>query len=157
MISPFVLPLYGVGSDVNGFPFFISPVMENGNVETYLRSVKNQSNFREEVLYDLARGMEYLHDVANVVHTDLKPGNALVNRDKRGVIADFGFAQLTGLMSKSMSLPGSWRFLPPERLGHALKITGAESLVTKAGDVYAFGIMMWFVSTCADTIIVHSA
>ncbi|KXS18673.1 hypothetical protein M427DRAFT_53611 [Gonapodya prolifera JEL478] len=54
MTSPFVLPLFGVGSDVKGRPYFISPIVENKNVGTYLRVVQKVhgvgDGYQEEVL-----------------------------------------------------------------------------------------------------------
>ncbi|KXS21978.1 hypothetical protein M427DRAFT_142268 [Gonapodya prolifera JEL478] len=99
MTSPFVLPLYGVGFDNKGVPFFVCPIMEGGRVDHYFERRKEQLHGQTTeldrecigLLYDIARGMLYLHEVAGVIHTDLKPGNALVTRDGRGLVTDFGF------------------------------------------------------------------
>ncbi|KXS15289.1 hypothetical protein M427DRAFT_32502 [Gonapodya prolifera JEL478] len=103
-----------VGNDVNGRPFFISPIMENGNVEQYLARLKGSPTYHEEVF-----GL---------------PGNVLVTAEMRGAVTDLGFAQITG-GDESIVLPGSMMYLPPERLGHALGIGTAEHAYTKAGDV----------------------
>ncbi|KXS19660.1 RNI-like protein [Gonapodya prolifera JEL478] len=168
MASPFVLPLYGIGNDVNGNPFFVSPIMENGNAEVYLKRFKEKCNgddtaYHKEclgLLYDVVRGMVYLHRVARVTHTDLKPGNVLVTSQGWGVITDFGFAQLWG--DEDTPVPGTLWYLPPERLGRFLGPSDTSNnnlnhAVTNAGDVYAFGIMMWVFWTlsapyiCEDT------
>ncbi|KXS17180.1 hypothetical protein M427DRAFT_68595 [Gonapodya prolifera JEL478] len=94
MSSPFVLLLYGVGNDVNGRPFSVSPIMANGNTEDYLKRYKEKCHgddgrYHKEclgLLYDLARDMAYLHGVVLVKHTDLKPGNVLVTSQGVGVI-----------------------------------------------------------------------
>ncbi|KXS14205.1 kinase-like protein [Gonapodya prolifera JEL478] len=152
MTSPFVLPLYGVGSDVNGQPYFVSPVMEKGNVKEYLMTLKptpedeKYHNLVAGLLYDIARGMVYLHDVANIVHTDLKAGNILVDSEGRVRVTDFGFAKPVDDVAK-VTLPGTGTYLPPERLASFLGKKRSASVVTKAGDVYAFGILTWVLWT----------
>ncbi|KXS15813.1 kinase-like protein [Gonapodya prolifera JEL478] len=144
MTSPFVLPLHGVGVDVNRQPFFVCPVMVNGSMDDHLERRANDLGDRmDEYLYDIARGVMYLHEVACVIYTDLKPVNyVLVTLDGRGVVADFGFSALTG-GKYSAVLPGTLFYLNPEKLGRKIGVEDALSMITTAGDAYAFGIMIW--------------
>ncbi|KXS11446.1 kinase-like protein [Gonapodya prolifera JEL478] len=124
--SLFVLPLYGIGNDVNGKPLFVSPIMENENAQDYLEQFKKKCNGDDEayqneclnLLYDIARGMAYLHNIARVKQTDLKSGNVLITAQGHGVITDFGFAQRLG--DDASSAPRTIWYMPPERLASFL-------------------------------------
>lgn len=50
--------------------------------------------FRQYFLYQLLRGLKYLHS-ANVLHRDLKPSNLLLNANCDLKICDFGLARTT--------------------------------------------------------------
>ena len=92
-------------------------------------------------LQEIAAAMHYLHS-HGILHGDLTGGNVLLtssDKDARGFTAkvvDFGLSRVCGddgyLHTKTM---GCAEYMPPEL------ITGG--MLTKAGDVYAFGIITW--------------
>ena len=93
-----------------------------------------------QTLQEIAAAMQYLHS-HNIVHGDLTGGNVLLttsDKDGRGFAAkvvDFGLSRVCqggGLRTKRM---GCAEYMPPEL------ITGG--LLTKAGDAYAFGVILW--------------
>jgi serine/threonine protein kinase len=93
-----------------------------------------------QTLQEIAAAMQYLHS-HDVVHGDLTGGNVLLtssDKDARGFTAkvvDFGLSRVCsedGLRTKTM---GCAEYMPPEL------ITGG--LLTKSGDVYAFGVILW--------------
>ncbi|GLC70963.1 hypothetical protein PLESTF_001055600 [Pleodorina starrii] len=90
---------------------------------------------------EICRGMIHMHK-ASVVHGDLKPANVLLHSsssDRRGFvvkIADFGLARL---LEKDATLvqsetSGTAPYMSPETF---------DGVYSKAGDVYAFGMMLW--------------
>ncbi|KAF5831352.1 kinase-like domain-containing protein [Dunaliella salina] len=91
---------------------------------------------------DIARAMLHLH-CNNVLHMDLKARNVMLassGTEGRGVcckIADFGLAVRMGSMETHMSevFQGTATHMAPEVL--------LEGRVSKAADVYAFGITLW--------------
>lgn len=94
-----------------------------------------------QTLQEVAAAMHYLHS-HGIVHGDLTGGNVLLtssDKDARGFsakVVDFGLSRVCGesgyLQTNTM---GCAEYMPPEL------ITGG--ILTKAGDVYAFGIITW--------------
>ena len=45
-----------------------------------------------QIVNDVAAGLAYMHP--NVIHSDLKPQNILIDREGRAKIADFGISKV---------------------------------------------------------------
>ncbi|MQL75175.1 hypothetical protein Taro_007541 [Colocasia esculenta] len=93
---------------------------------------------RLTVALDVARGLEYLHSLAQTsfIHRDLKPSNILLDNDMRAKVSDFGLVKLApdGKNSVQTRLAGTFGYLAPE-----YATTGR---VTTKVDVYAFGVVL---------------
>ncbi|XP_078159046.1 receptor protein kinase WSS1-like [Carex rostrata] len=93
---------------------------------------------RLTIALDVARGIEYLHSLAQetFIHRDLKPSNILLDGEMRAKVSDFGLVKLAADREKSVMtrLAGTFGYLAPE-----YAITGKIS--TKV-DVYAFGVIL---------------
>ncbi|KAJ3671923.1 hypothetical protein LUZ60_008002 [Juncus effusus] len=93
---------------------------------------------RLTIALDVARGIEYLHSLAQetFIHRDLKPSNILLDGEMRAKVSDFGLVKLAADREKSVMtrLAGTFGYLAPE-----YAITGKVS--TKV-DVYAFGVIL---------------
>jgi len=57
--------------------------------------------------------VSYLHDVAGVVHRDLKPGNFLLDARLNLIVIDFGFAESEEIDQLSL-YKGSATYMAPE-------------------------------------------
>ncbi|KAJ3338332.1 hypothetical protein HDU93_009632 [Gonapodya sp. JEL0774] len=165
--SPRVLPLYGVIRD--GLVWtFISPIMENGDAQKYLKTFPAGPQRAAPTLIllrDFAEALEYLHG-QGVVHCDVKPQQLLVSQNGRGVITDFGFAKST-MRNVTAHLPvnlGTERVAPLESVAPATTSGEISDLNTAStpgtasfmsperlagegpsmeDDVYAFGISIY--------------
>ncbi|KAJ8470370.1 hypothetical protein OPV22_024713 [Ensete ventricosum] len=93
---------------------------------------------RMNIALDVARGMEYLHNLAHqcFIHRDLKSSNILLGDDYRAKVSDFGLAKLApdGKNSVATRLAGTFGYLAPE-----YAVTGK---VTKKIDVFSFGVVL---------------
>ncbi|ERM97966.1 hypothetical protein AMTRI_Chr06g195230 [Amborella trichopoda] len=93
---------------------------------------------RLTIALDVARGVEYLHSLAqkSFIHRDLKPSNVLLGDDMRAKVSDFGLVKLApdGKYSVETRLAGTFGYLAPE-----YAVTGR---VTTKVDVFAFGVIL---------------
>ncbi|KAL7124301.1 hypothetical protein ABFS83_14G039500 [Erythranthe nasuta] len=98
---------------------------------------------RVTVALDVARGVEYLHSLAqqSFIHRDLKPSNILLSDDMRAKVADFGLVKNApdGNCSVETRLAGTFGYLAPEY--------AATGRVTTKVDVYAFGVVLMEIIT----------
>ncbi|KAI8468110.1 MAG: kinase-like domain-containing protein [Monoraphidium minutum] len=96
---------------------------------------------------DIARAMVHLHK-NNVLHSDLKVRNVLLKSDAspRGCtakVADFGLAVRIDCMDTHVSaFQGTMSHMAPEALLHGR--------ISKAGDVYSFGVTLWELFTAGS-------
>ncbi|CAM0148361.1 unnamed protein product [Urochloa decumbens] len=93
---------------------------------------------RMTIALDVARGIEYLHGLAQetFIHRDLKPSNILLDQDLRAKVSDFGLVKLAKDTDRSMMtrVAGTFGYLAPE-----YATTGK---VTTKVDVYAYGVIL---------------
>ncbi|KXS14673.1 kinase-like protein, partial [Gonapodya prolifera JEL478] len=127
--SPHVLPFYGVCRK-GGKTFLVSPYVENGNARKYLEELKRCG---ASDIFDIARGLKYLHE-NNILHLDVKPDNALVDKLSRAMVTDFGTCLIRELEGKSHDM-GTAHYMAPERL--------RGEVPTQKADVFAFGISLY--------------
>lgn len=82
-----------------------------------------------------ARGLTYLHNFQPcMIHRDLKPANILLTDHFDGIVADFGFSGFKETIEGSQRV-GTMPYLAPE------VITGRDSEISEAVDLYSFGIV----------------
>eukprot|EP00898_Chlorokybus_atmophyticus_P006395 jgi/Chlat1/6757/Chrsp50S06449 len=91
---------------------------------------------RLRIAVGMARGLQYLHDVAHIVHRDFKPANILLDESLVPKISDFGLAKCLNehRVSHTTRVVGTAGYTSPEyaELGR----------VDYSCDVYAYGIVL---------------
>ncbi|KAJ7963847.1 Kinase family protein [Quillaja saponaria] len=117
--------------------------MPNGSLEDHLLDLAEDRkpldwNTRMKIAEGAAKGLEYLHEVANppVIYRDFKASNILLDEEFNSKLSDFGLAKLgpTGDKSHvSTRVMGTYGYCAPE-----YALTG--KLSTKS-DVYSFGVV----------------
>nr|XP_020468642.1 receptor-interacting serine/threonine-protein kinase 3-like isoform X2 [Monopterus albus] len=147
----FVLRVYGI---FEGFGPWKEPSMQKGIVMEFMRrgSVKDLQKtlsgpppwplaFR--LAHQVALGMNFLH-LKDLVHSDLKPSNVLLNDDLNAKIADFGLSRVSTSALNSNSetgeAGGSYMYMPPEAFTASYK-------PVRAFDIYSYGILLWSIAT----------
>ncbi|KAG1853471.1 kinase-like domain-containing protein [Suillus subalutaceus] len=138
-----ILTFNGVIDGFGPLPALVSPWMENGSLDSYLKQecVPSKAEILR-MLRQIAAGLKYLHD-KGVVHGDLTCTNVLISADGRLHLADFG---LSMILSESQNSTfnschqGNVRWMAPEML--SLPEQGGVVMPTKAADVYSYGCIM---------------
>ncbi|XP_051151926.1 probable serine/threonine-protein kinase PBL23 isoform X2 [Andrographis paniculata] len=117
--------------------------MSNGSLEDHLLKVDSDKkplewDIRMKIAQGAARGLEYLHEVANppVIYRDFKASNILLDGEFNPRLSDFGLAKigpLGGRSHVSTRVMGTFGYCAPE-------YASSGQLTTKS-DVYSFGVV----------------
>ncbi|KAG2134521.1 kinase-like domain-containing protein [Suillus clintonianus] len=138
-----ILTFSGVVDGFGPLPSLVSPWMENGSLDSYLKRGHVLSKTEKlRMLRQMAAGLKYLHD-KGVVHGDLTCTNVLIDDDGKLHLADFGLSMiLTESQNTTFNSchPGNARWMAPEML--ATPEEGKVVMPTKAADVYSYGCIM---------------
>ncbi|KIO21929.1 hypothetical protein M407DRAFT_79786, partial [Tulasnella calospora MUT 4182] len=134
---PNILPFLGY-QVIDGEPRLVSRWMNNGSLDTYLKTHSKISDVDKLILLQqAAEGLAYLHaSVPPIAHGDLKPENILITDELTAALCDMGVSRVildghTGLTT-SGSAAGSAGF-------QAKELIMGESLSTVKSDIYAIG------------------
>ncbi|XP_012259845.2 insulin-like receptor [Athalia rosae] len=143
-----IIRLLGVVS-VGTPPFVIMELMENGDLKTYLRKIRDTHlvpNFTRisRMAAEIADGMAYLES-KKFVHRDLAARNCMVSKDLVCKIGDFGMARDIYetdyyKIGKKGLLPIRW--MAPENL--------SDGVFTSDSDVWSYGVVLYEILTLAE-------
>lgn len=112
---------------------------------TLIDSLSGKSGIRMDwmrrlrVALDAARGLAYLHELANppIIHRDVKTSNILLDDNLSAKVADFGISKPisdTGKSYITTEVKGTMGYLDPEYY--------MTQQLTQKSDVYSFGIVL---------------
>lgn len=134
--SDYLLPV--LNADViteSDIRYIATPIMRNGDLEGVAKDVGVCATRAVAWGSQLAWGLQRVHD-AGLLHRDVKPGNAFVNKDGSVLLADLGKATAFTLGTPAPR-DGSWVTLAPE--------TAPDNGVCSiASDVYALGATVFY-------------
>ena len=124
--------------DASNVAFIRLEMMTTGSLEDVVRrGVRFESSPRAAlcVVRCLANALAFLHDVARVVHRDVKPNNVLFDETGACKLCDFGLcAPADAASSPTRRLDGTVVYMSPERLASSDPRCGPES------DVWGVGV-----------------
>ncbi|OEL26461.1 Serine/threonine-protein kinase PBS1 [Dichanthelium oligosanthes] len=140
---PNLVKLLGYCTDSNQ-RILVYECMPKGSLEDHLLDLPPNWkplpwHTRMQIAVGAAKGIEYLHEVANppVIYRDLKASNILLDRDFNAKLSDFGLAKLGPMGDQShvsTRVMGTYGYCAPE-----YAMTGK---LTKMSDIYSFGVVL---------------
>ena len=133
-----VIRTYDFGFDPEGRPFMVLEFLDGEDLAQAIKgnrtaSLQNQARIGVE----LASALEYIHP-RNIIHRDLKPANVfLAGFQTQSVkLMDFGIARSDNAsITQAGTTMGTPGYMAPEQV--------RGETVTKAADIYAFGVVLW--------------
>jgi len=140
---PNLVKLLGYSTDLDQ-RILVYEYMQNGSLEDHLLDLPENAQAlswqsRMKIAVGAAKGIEYLHEVANppVIYRDLKASNILLDKDFNSKLSDFGLAKLGPVGDQShvsTRVMGTYGYCAPE-----YAMTGK---LTKMSDIYSFGVVL---------------
>uniref|UniRef100_A0ACD5WHR2 Uncharacterized protein n=1 Tax=Avena sativa TaxID=4498 RepID=A0ACD5WHR2_AVESA len=145
---PNLVKLTGYSTDLDQ-RILVYEYMPNGALEDHLLDLAPTAQAlpwqtRMKIAVGAAKGIQYLHEVANppVIYRDLKASNILLDKDFNSKLSDFGLAKLGPVGDQShvsTRVMGTYGYCAPE-----YAMTGK---LTKMSDIYSFGVVLLEVIT----------
>jgi serine/threonine-protein kinase len=130
---PSVVTIYDVGEH-EGRPFIVMELRDGGSLAQVLRSGVPARAEALRWVTETAAALDAAH-AAGIVHRDVKPGNLLLDAQRRVAVADFGIARLAyeSAVTLTGQVLGTVAYVAPEQASGA----GA----TAASDRYALAVV----------------
>jgi serine/threonine-protein kinase len=129
---------YDVEEDVS---FMVLELLEGDSLKTRLHDYRVRGERMPlgevvRVLLEVLDGLAYAHS-EGMIHRDIKPGNILLSKRGRAVIADFGIAQMVGSPRHTIpgALLGTMNYMAPEQ--------GLEGQSDVRSDIYSVGVVLY--------------
>ncbi|RIB30737.1 kinase-like domain-containing protein, partial [Gigaspora rosea] len=139
------LKIYGLTqSSKNNKYFIVLQYADNGNLHKFLKTNFQEVNWKTKLklFFDISKDLYWIHD-AGYIHADFHSGNILqdkgISTTLQSYIADLGLSKKTNENVSEGVIYGVMPYVAPEvLLGEKL---------TKAADIYGFGVIMSEMST----------
>ncbi|MEM9914197.1 MAG: serine/threonine-protein kinase [Planctomycetota bacterium] len=162
---PGTVPLYELGRDRSGHPYFTMKKLEGRDLRSILTDII-QRNHRTQELYPLERLIDILISAAQtvayahaqgIVHRDLKPANLLIGEFGEVTVLDWGLAKVSGEATPEHARPPTGKqglalelTQPGRRFGTPLYMSPEQARgdgTDARTDVYALGIILYEILT----------
>ena len=132
---PNILPVYDFGSE-DGVTYIVMQYVEGGTLKDLMDQAPSYDRIGD-LLGQVADALDYAHG-QGVLHRDVKPGNILIERERRVLLSDFGLAKMVDSQEHITATGvgiGTPAYMSPEQ--------GQGEAVDARTDVYALGVIIY--------------
>lgn len=132
---PNIISVIDYGFDRDGQPYYTMDLIENAR--TILQAADDQPVEEQmRLIFEMLNALAYLHR-RNVIHSDLKPGNVLVDQNRVVKVLDFGLSFKTSdsAADGQRKVGGTLLYMAPEML--------TEEITSPSSDLYAAGLIIY--------------
>ena len=136
---PNILPIYEVGEDEDGLPFFSMKFAAGGSLRDVAPALRSEPFRTVALMAKIARALQYAH-AQGILHRDLKPGNILLDARDEPLVSDFGLAKWldTGSgFTRTLTIFGTPGYIAPEQA------KGLAASLKPTTDVYSLGAILF--------------
>lgn len=125
--------------------YFVQELCENGNVAHFIMEYGSSERPEiKKIFLELINALYYLHEVAHVIHCDIKAENILLDSNNNVKLADFGFSYNHTYTDEdnqkfSEKIKGSPAYIAPEVL------QGGKNTILS--DIWSSGVFLYFMLT----------
>ena len=159
---PATVPVYEIGRDPEGTPYFTMKKIEGHSLQEILKGViehdKTFDAFASrdtviDLLITVGQAIAYAHE-SGVIHRDIKPGNIVIGDFGEVVVMDWGIAKVVGEKDEQLEDPHSDLKAPADDLTVRGKVYGTprymspeqakgEDDIDHRSDVFSFGAVLF--------------
>ncbi len=157
---PAVVPVYDLGLDESGQPFFTMKRIRGLSLHEIILRLKDKDPDAEErftrrrllsAFNTVCLALDYAHS-RGVLHRDLKPANVMLGDFGEVHLIDWGLARVSGVAELSTIDTGSSEPLTHTRLGELMgspgylspeQARGEHTTMTGAADIYSLGAILF--------------
>jgi tRNA A-37 threonylcarbamoyl transferase component Bud32 len=129
-----ILPVHDFGEQ-NGVFYIVTELVDGGSLKSRLGRPL-EPGVAARITYEIALALDYAHR-QGIIHRDVKPGNILLGKDGRAMLADFGVAKILAdtQFTQTGTSVGTPAYMSPEQ-GKGEEMDGRS-------DIYSLGIVLY--------------
>ena len=135
---PNILPIYEVGEDEDGLPFFSMKFAAGGSLRDAAPALRKEPSRCVALMAKVARAVQCAH-TQGILHRDLKPGNILLDGGGEPFVSDFGLAKwldTASHLTRTLTIFGTPGYVAPEQ-------ADGPMVSLKPTDVYSLGAILF--------------
>ncbi|KAJ3317805.1 hypothetical protein HDV06_001125 [Boothiomyces sp. JEL0866] len=132
---PNIINFYGIFLHSIDICSYVLEYVDGLNLKDFV--IKNETINHDNIFRGIIRGVAQLHEL-NIVHSDLKPDNILIDKNNVPKICDFGlsFTVFESIATTDCSNNGTLSYCSPEKI--------KENSTSLKQDIWSFGCIIYF-------------
>lgn len=136
-----IVSVEGLGRFPGGGYFMVMNYVEGIDLQALVEKQPFSIPEAVDILTQVTKAVDHAHN-NGIIHSDLKPGNVLLDKNGKVLVTDFGFAFLIAgdTSTAGNGIGGTAGYLAPE-------ILRCQSPPKITSDIYSLGVLLWTMVT----------